>query len=192
MMKSLKEQIPSARNGTGVYCITNIIDEKVYIGSTCHDINHRITMHRSRLRCGKHANPHLQASYNKFGEDAFSWDILIKAENNIHELESFWCEIFSSHENDFGYNMKKVLPFAKKSGAIYVLPKGQKNHTLVSIQGEVVVVENITKFARERSLSQPHLCRVVNGKRMETSGWRLLMPIRQRLKVGRKPNNPKT
>lgn len=54
---------------TGVYCITNSINGKRYIGSAV-SFRLRWKDHRLKLRYGKHHNIHLQRAYNKHGESA--------------------------------------------------------------------------------------------------------------------------
>lgn len=58
-----------------VYKITNIINNKYYIGSTV-DFKNRKRQHLSELKNNKHDNKHLQASFNKYGEEAFSFEVI--------------------------------------------------------------------------------------------------------------------
>jgi len=59
----------------GLYCITNTITNKSYVGSTV-DLRKRWNVHRSLLRNGKHHSPYLQNSWNKHGEKAFSFTVI--------------------------------------------------------------------------------------------------------------------
>lgn len=54
----------------GVYAITNVLTDTVYYGQA-ENIEGRLRTHRSCLARGRHGNSHLQASWNKYGEDAF-------------------------------------------------------------------------------------------------------------------------
>jgi len=59
----------------GIYRITNIKNNKIYIGSAkCFQV--RASQHASSLRKQKHQNKHLQASFNKHGEDAFLFEVV--------------------------------------------------------------------------------------------------------------------
>lgn len=60
---------------SGVYKITNKINGKCYIGSSCNLYN-RIYEHIRYLKLDKHANPKLQNAWNKYGKDNFEWSII--------------------------------------------------------------------------------------------------------------------
>ncbi len=74
----------------GVYEIVNLINDKVYIGSSS-DIPSRWREHLKCLRGGYHTNRHLQASFDKYGEDAFAW----------HTIEECPIELLLVHEQEF-------------------------------------------------------------------------------------------
>ena len=66
---------------TGIYIITNKINDKRYIGQSV-DINRRFWDHR----CLSHeGNPHLRYSMKKYGKDAFTYEVL--EECSIEELD---------------------------------------------------------------------------------------------------------
>jgi group I intron endonuclease len=60
---------------SGIYQITNKIDNKIYIGS-CKLFKIRAYQHLKSLKKQKHSNRHLQASFNKYGTDAFMFEVL--------------------------------------------------------------------------------------------------------------------
>lgn len=50
----------------------------------------------------------MQASWNKYGEDNFSWYILEKCDSPLlQEREKFYINIYKSNNNKYGYNMTK-------------------------------------------------------------------------------------
>jgi group I intron endonuclease len=59
----------------GIYQIRNLLNDKVYIGSS-QELKKRWSSHRSALRRNSHPNKHLQNSVNLYGEDSFSFEIL--------------------------------------------------------------------------------------------------------------------
>lgn len=91
---------------SGIYMIINNINLKVYIGSAkC--IRKRKHEHFNSLRKNKHYNKYLQASFNKYGENNFSFVIL---ENNIEisnlfKKESEWIFQKDSLNPLKGYNL---------------------------------------------------------------------------------------
>jgi group I intron endonuclease len=62
----------------GIYAIRNNINNKVYIGSTAdrYGFKARWKSHRTALRSNKHHNDYLQKSWNKYGEGAFTFEII--------------------------------------------------------------------------------------------------------------------
>ena len=57
----------------GIYKITNKVNGKFYIGSS-NNIKRRWKYHKSNLRSGTHDNIHMQRSYDKHGEENFSYE----------------------------------------------------------------------------------------------------------------------
>jgi group I intron endonuclease len=61
---------------SGVYTIQNKVSGEVYIGSS-RRFKRRFAQHRSFLRGKYHQNSHLQHAWNKYGESAFEFKILV-------------------------------------------------------------------------------------------------------------------
>lgn len=78
-MKAISQNL---NNVSAVYCIKNLITDKVYIGSTS-NLYVRMLKHRSLLRHNKHANCNLQSDWNKFGESKFDYFILCECPKQI-------------------------------------------------------------------------------------------------------------
>jgi group I intron endonuclease len=76
----------------GVYCIENIYNGKMYIGSSL-DLSKRFLVHFSLLKHGKSHNKHLQASYNAYGKEAFIYYVIEHcAKEDIKKREQFWID----------------------------------------------------------------------------------------------------
>jgi len=76
----------------GIYCITNTVNNKQYIGSS-KNIYHRLKRHQSELRRGTHANPYLQSSYAKYGKESFLVSILEEIpENRLAQKEQEYID----------------------------------------------------------------------------------------------------
>ena len=60
---------------SGVYAITNMLTGEQYLGASAH-VESRLRAHRSALSIGHHPNKALQASWNRYGSFAFSFELL--------------------------------------------------------------------------------------------------------------------
>lgn len=95
---------------TGVYSITNKINNKVLIGCG-KSIRKRLNHHKCLLRKGKHNNQRLQHSWNKYGEENFIFETLEECEEQyIFSQENYWCIMTNSHDDRYGYNIKPTGP----------------------------------------------------------------------------------
>lgn len=72
----------------GLYQITNTINGHFYVGSSV-DIEQRWCGHKTDLNKGKHCNAHLQNAWNKYGAQAFSFEVLCElGEHQLQEAET--------------------------------------------------------------------------------------------------------
>lgn len=89
-----------------IYSILNKITNQIYIGQS-NNVNRRLSSHKSLLKKNKHHNKHLLNSYNKYGVDSFTFNII---ETNIHDpfiaddRERFYIKKFNSMNQLFGFN----------------------------------------------------------------------------------------
>ena len=92
----------------GIYGIKNKVNNKIYVGKTIMNFGDRWDCHKSQLRGGYHDNPHLQNSWNKYGEDNFEFIIIYNCENNEDVDQVNLLEIeYIKHYRDLGlsYNI---------------------------------------------------------------------------------------
>lgn len=71
------------RVDSGVYYITNNATGCVYVGSTIKCFKYRWNTHRKSLNENEHINEHLQKSWNKHGETAFTFKIAEECEPDM-------------------------------------------------------------------------------------------------------------
>ena len=76
-----------------IYRIRNVVNDKFYVGST-NDSHVRFQAHRRRLKQGKHQSPHLQAAWNKYGEDCFRFEIIeqLDEQEGLLAAEQVWLD----------------------------------------------------------------------------------------------------
>lgn len=97
------------KDKTGIYCIRNTINQKVYIGKAkC--IYVRMKGHNTALNTrNKDENPHLINSWHKYGKDNFEYLVLeyLPFEPNlIAERELFWIKNYNATDPSKGYNLR--------------------------------------------------------------------------------------
>jgi group I intron endonuclease len=78
---------------TGIYIIRNVQTGDYYGGGTENSLARRFRVHKNLLNKGKHFNERLQRAWNKYGEDAFVFEILQEADKSkVRLLEQNWID----------------------------------------------------------------------------------------------------
>ena len=94
-----------------IYQITNMVNGKFYIGSA-DSFARREWQHKYDLKRGAHKNPHLQASWNKYGADAFVFEVL--EEIPVGESQLAWenkhLSVHAAKHNCYNINLNAELP----------------------------------------------------------------------------------
>ena len=93
--------IPQTKSG--IYSITNIINNKRYFGSASY-LSKRLLEHKSQLRLGTHKNPHLQSAWKLYGEHAFVFEIIVYC---VKKHLLFYEQQFLD-QNASGYNICRI------------------------------------------------------------------------------------
>ena len=88
---------------SGIYCIENIINGKVYVGQTC-NLQNREKFHFVHLIKNSHFNYHLQNAFNTYGKNFFIFKILLYCETfELTKYEQFFIDLYSK---EVLYNIK--------------------------------------------------------------------------------------
>jgi group I intron endonuclease len=100
-------------NETGVYKIINLINNKIYIGSSTNEkggFKDRINTHIRLLNRNTHPNKHLQSAWNKYGEDNFEFKVIevVKGKEKIIEREQYYIDSCGVIDNKIGYNKSPI------------------------------------------------------------------------------------
>lgn len=140
----------------GVYSITNIINNKRYIGSTKSAFHTRKTKHINSLKLNKHFNVHLQNSYNKYGDNAFIFEILEVCENkDVEKKEAYYIKKYKSNLKLYGYNIANVkhYKFKYKQSKQAILNKSIYKRKKSSLDGHIFLEKGLNKGVNRYSLN---------------------------------------
>lgn len=90
---------------TGIYKITCLSNNFCYIGQS-DSIKRRWATHRRELRQGNHYNKKLQETYDLYGAENFTYEILeLCSKKELNNREQFYIKIFDSYENGFNQDI---------------------------------------------------------------------------------------
>ncbi|MEK6287401.1 MAG: GIY-YIG nuclease family protein [Acidobacteriota bacterium] len=113
--KELKREYQQNHTPMGIYQIRNTANDKVFIG-TALNLPGVLNGQKFQLSAGSHLNKRLQADWNEFGSESFTFEILDElsaTEGPSHDyradlafLEEFWLETVQPY-GERGYNEKK-------------------------------------------------------------------------------------
>lgn len=93
---------------SGIYQIKNLVNGKLYIGQSI-DLHKRKLGHFALLKNDKHANCHLQSSYNKYGKQNFIFEILLYCEHfQLTDHEQFFVDQYKKQGLLYNTRLKCV------------------------------------------------------------------------------------
>jgi len=154
---------------TGIYQIRNVIDNKIYVGSSV-NLRVRECEHFRSLKKGKHHSSKLQNAYHKYGKSSFVFEILEQCDRDaLIETEQRYIDQLNPH-----YNIRKTASFhilnwrptAELRSRMSEARKGKSYHTTEQINaikrahtGKVVSID--TRMKRARAVLQVD---VTNGQ----------------------------
>lgn len=103
----------------GIYKIINIVNNKFYVGSAV-DLKRRKTRHFSELRSNKHNNRHLQAAWNKYGEQSFVFVVLeeLAADADLLTAENVWLHAHVGKDYCYNIGVDATAPMQGMAGEL--------------------------------------------------------------------------
>lgn len=163
----------------GVYLISNNVNGKCYVGSSIH-LTQRRKEHFSRLMHNKHENAHLQNAYNKYGREAFEFEILetLSIDDNIKEnllrREQFWIDNLKPEYNillvagsNLGYHHTEETKLKiSKSTTGVKKSKEHAQHIREGQKGRILTEEHkqkLSKAAKNRKSPSNHAIISIDG-----------------------------
>lgn len=111
-------------DSTGIYQIRNILDNKIYIGSTI-NLRTRRNRHFSELKFNRHYNIHLQRAYNRDEKENFVFEILITCHSDLlcwyeQQFVDQWKPEYNQRkEVNSNLGVKKTPEMKKKIGDFF-------------------------------------------------------------------------
>jgi len=127
----------------GVYQIRNILDNKIYIGSTI-NLRKRKNRHFSMLKLNNHYNIHLQRAYNKYGKENFVFETLITCHKAVlvwyeQQFVDKWKPDYNIREKvDTNLRVKRTSKFKKNVGNFFrgrpISEKHKRNISLSNLK----------------------------------------------------------
>lgn len=160
---------------SGVYQIKCTSDGKFYIGSAV-DVHDRCEHHQSGLRRGDHPNGHLQAAWNKYGEENFEFTALeLTNRSNLLNAEQGWLDKTKSFKSEIGFN---IFNTSGSPGDAFA----QTWEGFIDPNGNEVIIKNLYNFCRQNNLDFPSMHRLAKGesKLKSYKGWSHRNSVRQR------------
>ncbi|HKI46095.1 MAG TPA: GIY-YIG nuclease family protein [Balneolales bacterium] len=90
--KELKEEYKQMKFPMGVFQVRNTINGKIFVDSST-NMSAKWNRNRLQLSVGNHPNKELQNDWNKFGEEAFKFEVIEELEHNDKEIVDYNNEV---------------------------------------------------------------------------------------------------
>ena len=157
---------------SGIYTISHKGSGKCYIGSAVCFLK-RWRKHLVALRRDEHYNHYLQAAWNKYSENAFSFDILelVEERNMLYVREQFFLDLYRARNPSCLYNLSPTaggtlgIKFSEESRLRLSLSKKGQKYRPMSKEGR----ENISKAQKNKKMSDAFKRKL--GERQKANGW---------------------
>ena len=148
----------------GIYIITCKTNGKSYIGQSI-NLETRWQTHKCKLRNGEHINKHLQYAWNKYGENNFTFEVLLECEENkLDEYEEYYIFELMTYDRRIGYNIAKGGRFGKDTSTPIVQ---------MDEYGNVIAeYKSISEAGRITGANKTNISLCCSGKQITTKGYR--------------------
>ena len=139
----------------GIYKITNIVNGKFYIGSSV-ELRKRLAQHKSDLRGNVHHSPRLQNSFNKYGEENFTFEVIETLDcdsRKLREVEQRYLDELKPYDRNVGFNINR---FANGGGLF-----GEENPMVGN--GHLITGTKNGFYGKRHSEQTKEILRMKNG-----------------------------
>lgn len=137
-VKFTKSQLSSC----GVYAITCIPEDKMYIGSS-NNIFARWKSHVAELNRGVHTNYHLQKAWKTYGKSNFNFSVLeFCSIDKKFDIEQKYIDQYQACNREFGYNICELA-------AVPPLSPESRQRQSESLKKNTEFIENNREFLKK-------------------------------------------
>lgn len=151
---------------SGVYCLKNEVNKKIYVGSS-EDCRERAGSHFSLLKFGKHHNKHLQNSFNQYGVENFRAFLIeeVKDLSTLRVREQYWIDFYRSYDSEVGYNMARYA----ENSLLGSIP-WNKGLWKLRVSEQQLISEYLSGFKIKELTVKYNLAPLTVGKVLHTAG----------------------
>ena len=130
-----------------VYCTTNIINNRKYIGSHAGELDDNYFG----------SGVHFKKSFKKYGTNSFVKDILwVGPKSHMRDMETFWCEYFDVANNSLFYNCTNKGTGYEKGKPNIKLSEVRKSMNIVPwAKGKTKETDDTVKLISEKLKGKP-------------------------------------
>lgn len=158
-------------NLCGIYLITCLVTGRIYVGSSV-DVWARIQSHKSLLARGTHRNPFLQNAWNKYGPEAFTFEVIAKCKpKERFKVEQRWITKLCAVSK--GFNIANPVQLDTPSPRMSEVSKlsWANQQTRVNRNSGIGFKWNESEF-RERKLKDGAKARAALAEKRKDPVWR--------------------
>lgn len=143
-----------------IYKVTNLTNNKIYIGQTINSLKSRISQHYGD---SKRHNYRFCNALNKYNKNDFVWEIIEKC-NSIEELnerEQFWIKYYDSTNKNIGYNLTTGgLSYTRNKETLLKMSKSLKgrpssflgHHHTQEVKNRLSIIQKNVPLSKEHKL----------------------------------------
>lgn len=132
-----------------IYCITNLVNDKKYIGKTIQDLEERIKRHFYDALSYKDEERCICIAIRKYGKENFKWEKIWEGDSCLlDDMEKYYINKFNTcvfEDNSYGYNMT----LGGDGGWDYHINKRRVGKS----QSEIYGIDKSKEISRKRSHS---------------------------------------
>ena len=140
-----------------IYKIINLVNDKFYVGSTTNK-KVRFREHRKQLRGNRHHCKHLQASWNKYGEEKFLFAVVeeVAEGQSLAAAEDRWLVEHFGKEYCYNSGAAAVAPWRGVYGEDHpnfgkLMAEGQKEKISAALKEFYSDITNHPRFGKKHS-----------------------------------------